>query len=313
MASLPPPTKVQLVTIDDASVDQRLDNFLMKRLKGVPKSRVYRIIRKGEVRINKKRASPETKLQAGDVVRIPPIRLAETQAATPSTYWGNVLGSAIIRETPEYLFINKPRGLAVHGGSGQSAGLIEQLRLSRPKDKQLELVHRIDKETSGVLVVARKRSALRRLQSAWREGSVDKTYSAIVLGDYNGLQRIELPLRKHITHGGDRRIVVDWDEGKPSVTEVNVVERMGNATLIEARLLTGRMHQIRCHLASVGYPLIGDDKYGDFAANAEYKRKAGIDRMCLHAAELGWPEAQWEVRAPLPAHFTKALNELRKG
>lgn len=303
--------KVRMVTVDEAGEGQRLDNFLMKQLKGVPKSRVYRIIRKGEVRVNKGRASPETKLNIGDEVRIPPVRISETNERSPSTYWANVLNGCFIRETPEYLFINKPRGLAVHGGSGQSVGLIEQLRMSRPKDKALELVHRLDKDTSGVLVVARKRSSLRRLQMAWQAHEVDKVYTALILGDYTGPTEINIPLRKHISQAGDRRTVVDRVEGKPSVTQIQVVERFEVATLVSVKLITGRMHQIRCHLAEVGYPLIGDEKYGNFDANHRFKKRYQIDGMCLHATELSWPQAEWEVKAPLPAHFAKALNQLR--
>ncbi|MAZ44822.1 MAG: hypothetical protein CMF48_06575 [Legionellales bacterium] len=306
-------SKAKLVTVDEGSEGQRLDNFLVKQLKGVPKSRVYRIIRKGEVRVNKGRAQASQKLEIGDEVRIPPIRVSENEKkVSPSTYWGNVIAAATIRETPEYLFINKPSGLAVHGGSGQSAGLIEQLRLSRPNERALELVHRLDKDTSGVIVVAKKRSSLRRLQMAWQEGQVDKTYTALVQGEYDGPSEIRLPLRKLVTQQGDRKTIVDHEDGKDSITEVKVVERLKGATLIEAKLITGRMHQIRCHLAAVGYPIVADDKYGNFKRNGEFSKKYQISQLCLHASELAWPNAEWEVRAPLPAHFVKGLNQLRK-
>ena len=302
---------VRMVKIDDSAAGQRIDNYLVKQLKGVPKSHIYRIIRKGEVRVNKGRIKAEYKLVLGDIVRIPPVRQSEEKITAPSTYWANVLQRAVIRENPEYLFINKPAGLAVHGGSGSSAGLIEHLRRSRPQDKSLELAHRIDKETSGIVAVARKRSSLRRLQEAWREGEIEKIYRAIVIGDYDGPARIDFPLRKQISANGDRRSVVDTEEGKDSITEVLVMERFGGATLIEVKLLTGRMHQIRCHLAEVCFPILFDAKYGDFAENERFKKLLGVDQLCLHAAQLGWPEQDWEVTAPFPSDFLKVLQRLR--
>ena len=279
-------TRVQFVTIDPEQAGQRLDNFLVTLLKGVPKSRIYRIIRKGEVRINGARVKPEYKLQGGEEMRLPPVRVAEREEApAPGSGTLRLIESCILFEDDRLMVINKPSGIAVHGGSGVAHGLIEALRLLRPDQRFLELVHRLDRDTSGVIMVAKKRSVLRALHEDLRERQMEKLYWAIVVGSWPAkVRRIEAPLAKNELKSGERIVKVDG-AGKPSITDFRVLERLGNLTLIEAKPVTGRTHQIRVHAQFAGFPIVGDLKYGDDEANKNL-RKEGFKRLCLHAARL---------------------------
>ena len=283
--------EVRWLTVDEESTGQRLDNFLIRHLKGVPKTHIYRIIRSGEVRVNKGRAAADTRVATGDQVRVPPVRVAERSTDGPA---------APAREFPilledEYLIaIDKPAGVAVHGGSGVSFGVIEQLRRARQYQQPggarfLELVHRLDRETSGILLVAKKRSALKNLQDQFRERETGKTYLALVLGDWpEKLKVIDVPLRRYLLDDGERRVRVtpkDDPEGMRSISLVRVRERWAGFTLLEVAIKTGRTHQIRVHLASQGHPIAGDDKYGDFERNKALQ-KQGLKRMFLHAWRL---------------------------
>jgi 23S rRNA pseudouridine955/2504/2580 synthase len=268
--------------VDEASVGQRIDNFLLRICKGVPKSHVYRILRSGEVRVNGGRVAPTYKLAAGDDVRIPPLRtaIAEAPAVVPV---GQPLPVAY--EDEALLVVDKPAGLAVHGGSGVSFGVIEQLRRQRPEARFLELAHRLDRETSGLLIMAKRRSALTVLHDMMREGRVEKRYVTLVAGRWlNPLQHIKAALHKYLTPEGERRVSVHR-EGKSAHSIVRLVRRWQSASLLEVELKTGRTHQIRVHLTHQGFPLCGDDKYGDFALNKELE-KQGLRRMFLHAAIL---------------------------
>lgn len=307
--------QVQLVTISSEDAGQRIDNFLIRICKGVPKSHLYRVLRSGEVRVNKGRIDQTYRLQEDDVVRIPPLRLAEKPAQTaPACEF------AILLEDEHMLVINKPAGVAVHGGSGVSYGVIEQLRASRPQAKFLELVHRLDRETSGILLLAKKRSALTHLHEQIREGEFDKRYLTLVQGDWqNRRQHVKLPLFKYTTSEGERRVRVQAD-GQASHTVFQLLRKYGPYTLLEAELKTGRTHQIRVHLASSGFPILGDDKYGDFALNralqkAEGGRKA-LKRMFLHAHQITFvhPHTGKEVtlNAPLPPECTVFLKSLEQ-
>ena len=283
---------VSWLTVGDDAAGQRVDNFLIRRLKGVPKSHVYRILRSGEVRINKGRVAPDTRLAAGDVLRIPPIRTAGragAPTATNSAPRPRRFPIPILFEDDALIAVDKPAGLAVHGGSGIALGLIEQLRAARSSAPFLELVHRLDRATSGVLLVAKKRSALTALHAQLREGRVDKRYLVLVRGPWRDAKRkVDLPLHKFSTRDGDRRVRVE-DTGRPAVTifrrERTWPLHDPPLALLEAELETGRTHQIRVHLAHLGHPLAGDDKYGDFAWNKALSR-AGLKRMFLHAARV---------------------------
>ena len=291
---------VSHIRIDDAHHGQRIDNFLVRSCKGVPKSHIYRVLRSGEVRVNSRRVDQTYRLQEGDEVRIPPIRVAErpAEALVP-------VGKPfeIVYEDEALLVLDKPAGLAVHGGSGVSFGVIEQLRRQRPEAKFLELVHRLDRETSGLLIVAKRRSALTVLHDMMREGKVRKRYLTLVAGRWmNPLQHIKQPLYKFLTEGGERRVCVS-PEGKPAHSIVRLQQRWKECSLVEVELKTGRTHQIRVHLSHAGFPLYGDDKYGDFALNKQLE-KAGLKRMFLHAARLGFQhpltDRLIELEAPLP-------------
>lgn len=271
---------VTWLTLGEDAEGQRIDNFLVRELKGVPKSHVYRILRTGEVRLNSRRAAPTDRVHSGDRVRIPPIR---TQAERPVPPSARTLPfGTVLHEDDWLLVLNKPPGLAVHGGSGVSLGVIERLRAARPGERFLELVHRLDRDTSGVLLLARKRAALVDLHAQIREGRTDKRYLALVRGEWRGEGRtVRLPLEKHVLDSGDRRVSVS-EAGREAVTHFRVRGRMPGLTLLEARLGTGRTHQIRVHLAHLGHPIAGDDKYGDFEWNRELGRSA-LRRMFLHA------------------------------
>lgn len=307
------------VTVDEAGAGQRLDNFLMRTLKGAPKTLVYRIIRSGEVRVNKGRAGADTRLASGDDVRLPPLRLPEPRPATapPREF-------PVLHEDEHLLAVDKPAGVAVHGGSGVSFGVIEQLRRARPQARFLELVHRLDKETSGVLLLAKKRSALTALQDQFRARGTDKTYLALVLGDWPAQKKvIDVALHKYLDAAGERRVRAvdpdDDDEGRRSITLVKVRQRFGRFTLLEVTIKTGRTHQIRVHLAHEGHPIVGDAKYGDFAQNKALSKGGGHDaakfgRMFLHAWHLAVDHPATGERlafeAPLPAECETFLEQL---
>ena len=315
---IPPPTqppKVQLITISDEEADQRIDNFLLRICKGVPKSHIYRVLRSGEVRVNKGRIDQTYRLRIGDVVRIPPVRMAERSArVVPGAEF------KVLLEDNHVLIIDKPAGVAVHGGSGVSYGVIEQLRAARPQAKFLELVHRLDRETSGILMLAKKRSALTNLHEQIREGQLDKRYLALVHGDWqNARQHVKLPLFKYTTPDGERRVRVQAD-GMPSHTVFSLVRKCGSFALLEAELKTGRTHQIRVHLASSGFPIAGDDKYGDFGLNRALQKadatRGALKRMFLHAYQITFahPETGKPVtlKAGLPPECEQFLKSLDK-
>ncbi|KAA0875344.1 23S rRNA pseudouridine(955/2504/2580) synthase RluC [Nitrincola tapanii] len=306
--------QVRLLSIDAESAGQRIDNFLRTQLKGVPKTLIYRVLRKGEVRVNKKRIKPEYKLQLGDEVRVPPLRVSEAEVAAPvSRSLTEHLQQAILYETDALLIINKPSGLAVHGGSGINLGLIEALRQMRPEARFLELVHRLDRDTSGCIMVAKKRSMLRYLHEALREKRVRKIYHALVLGRWaNRQQRVEAPLLRNELKSGERIVRVDA-EGKASITEFKVLRRFGDlATLVEASPLTGRTHQIRVHAQFVGHPIIGDEKYAP-DEGLKKMRALALKRLMLHAAELRLvlPDGEkLQVQAEYDAEMALAVQTL---
>jgi 23S rRNA pseudouridine955/2504/2580 synthase len=300
---------VAMLEVGEESAGQRIDNFLLRLAKGVPKSHVYRILRSGEVRVNKGRIGADYRLQVGDQVRVPPMRVAERplQAIVPAKEF------AIAHEDEALLVVDKPSGIAVHGGSGVSFGVIEQLRRARPQAKLLELAHRLDRETSGLLVVAKKRAALTRLHDQFREGLIAKRYLALVKGRWrNAVQHVREPLFKYLLPDGERRVRVD-PEGKTAHSIVRLVARWENFSLVEVELKTGRTHQIRVHLSHLGFPIAGDDKYGDFTLNRELQ-KTGLKRMFLHAAKLALPHPitgdALALESPLPPELRNFLATL---
>ena len=303
------PAAVRVLTVDEESAGQRLDNFLMRLLKGVPKTHLYRVIRSGEVRVNKGRAGADTRVAAGDLIRVPPMRLAAARADTVPKAPAREF--PVLLEDEHLLAIDKPAGVAVHGGSGVSSGVIEQLRQARPQARFLELVHRLDKETSGVLLLAKKRSALTALQDQFRQRDTGKIYAALVFGNWpEKLKVIDQALHKTLDAAGERHVRVvspAHEDGRRAITLVQVAQRLTDATLLRVTLKTGRTHQIRVHLAHAGHPIVGDPKYGDFARNKAFAREQGVARMFLHAAELAFDHpASGErvtLRAPLPAEF----------
>ncbi len=294
---------------------QRLDNYLTRRLKGVPKSHIYRILRSGEVRINSRRVGPEYRVQAGDRLRLPPVRTARP-ASTPKHPPSSRLQADVLYEDDVLLVINKPAGVAVHGGSGISRGVIEQLRLERPEARFMELVHRLDRETSGVLLLAKRRSALTELHRQLREGQVQKRYLTLVKGAWrDGKRSVKLPLNKYVLASGERRVSVGED-GQSAHTVFRLQRGWKDYSLLEAELKTGRTHQIRVHLSHLGYPIAGDDKYGDFTLNKQLA-KQGLKRMFLHAsrAVVAHPQsgAALALEAPLPADLRNFLDSLGSG
>ncbi len=309
-----PSVQVRLHTITADEAGQRIDNFLLRVCKGVPKSHVYRILRSGEVRVNKGRIDQLYRLQENDVVRIPPVRIAEsTQANVPKCEF------PILFEDKYLLVVNKPAGVAVHGGSGVSYGVIEQLRASRPDASFLELVHRLDRETSGVLLLAKKRSALTDLHEQMRDGKTDKRYVTLVKGEWlNARQHVKLPLHKYTTADGERRVRVQAD-GQASHTIFNLRGNFGDYSLLEAELKTGRTHQIRVHLSASGFPIVGDDKYGDFALNKALQKSQGalpaLKRMFLHAYQISFmhPETKKLIclKAELPGECEQFVRALK--
>jgi 23S rRNA pseudouridine955/2504/2580 synthase len=302
--------EVKWLTVDEESAGQRLDNFLIRHLKGVPKTHVYRIIRSGEVRVNKGRASADTRIESGDVVRLPPVRISDKvaeKAARPAP--GREF--PLLLEDDALMAIDKPAGVAVHGGSGVSFGVIEQLRQARPLAKLLELVHRLDRETSGILLVAKKRSALKHVQDQFRERETGKTYLALVQGQWpEKLKVIDSALHKFLLPDGERRVRVtsnDDPDGMRSITLVKVAERWDTCTLLEVTIKTGRTHQIRVHLASQGHPIAGDDKYGDFEWNKALQ-KQGLKRMFLHAWRLQFTHPATGKRVELMSNLPPELQ-----
>lgn len=302
---------VRLLQVDDDHAGQRVDNFLLHVCKGVPKSHIYKAIRSGEVRVNKGRVTAERRLEPGDVVRVPPMRLPAPDAPRhiPAAVF------PIVFEDDHLLVIDKPSGVAVHGGSGVSFGVIEQLRAARPDARFLELAHRLDRETSGLLMIAKTRKALLALHDMLREGKGRKHYLALVVGDWvNDRQHLRQPLLKWLTASGERRVKVDA-QGKPAHTLITLKKRFGRYSLLGAELFTGRTHQIRVHLASVGYPIVGDEKYGPDAVRESFARQ-GFGRMFLHAHRLAIPHPltgdMLELVAELPVVCTNLLVSLER-
>ena len=309
------PRAVQRLQIDEGSAGQRLDNFLIRILKGVPKTHVYRLIRSGEVRVNKGRAGADTRLALGDEVRVPPVRMAEPRSDdhTPAREF------PLLFEDEHLLAIAKPSGVAVHGGSGVSFGVIEQLRRARPQAKFLELVHRLDKDTSGVLLLAKKRSALTALQDQFRARDTGKSYDALVFGAWPANKKvIDVALHKTLDAQGERQVravAADHADGRRSITLVKVAQQFKDFTLLDVTIKTGRTHQIRVHLAGEGHAIVGDPKYGDFARNRELARGTlRFARMFLHARRLAFDHPangeRIEIQAPLPAECATLLAQL---
>lgn len=308
---------VQIIAISADEAGQRIDNFLRTQLKGVPKSMIYRILRKGEVRVNKKRVKPEYKLEDGDQVRVPPVRVAEREEESVSPKLAKVaaLSDAIVYEDEHILVLNKPSGTAVHGGSGLSFGVIEGLRALRPEARFLELVHRLDRDTSGILLVAKKRSALRSLHEQLREKGMQKDYLALVRGQWpSHVKSVRAPLLKNILQSGERVVKVS-SEGKPSETLFKVEERYAFATLVKASPVTGRTHQIRVHTLHAGHPIAFDDRYGEAEFDSQLAG-TGLNRLFLHAAALKFTHPgtgeEMRVEAPLDDGLKRCLAVLRK-
>ncbi|HEX5360534.1 MAG TPA: 23S rRNA pseudouridine(955/2504/2580) synthase RluC [Fluviicoccus sp.] len=278
---------VRFITVKDGEEGQRIDNFLITALKGLPRTMVYRIVRKGEVRVNKGRIKADYRIQAGDVIRVPPMRLPEAPAvAAPSPHLAQFLRGRILHHQDGLIVVDKPAGLAVHGGSNLPFGLIEAMRVLFPEKEFLELVHRIDRDTSGLLMVAEKRSVLRELHEQLRQGRMRKTYVALLAGQLKGGQhKVTAPLFKTNLPNGERIVRVNNEEGKPSETVFRVIERFEHATLVEASPLTGRTHQIRVHAQFLGHPILGDEKYGNDDAG-KAARAWGLNRLFLHARDL---------------------------
>ena len=285
--------------VGEESEAQRIDNFLLRRLKGVPKSHVYRVLRSGEVRVNSGRVKPEYRLKLGDRVRVPPVRVARPDSKGVA----RALEFPVVFEDAALLVIDKPSGVAVHGGSGVSQGVIESLRAARPEAKLLELAHRLDRDTSGLLVVAKKRSALVELHRMLREGEIEKVYVAVVKGVPVKKQfDVTEALHKYVTAKGERRVAVK-EGGLSAVTKIKLLKESKDFSLVQLRLMTGRTHQIRVHLAHAGHPVLGDDKYGDFELNRALARQ-GVERLCLHARRLAFDHPadgrRLVLEAPLP-------------
>lgn len=306
--------EVLWVTVDEDNHGQRIDNFLLAQLRGVPRSIVYRIVRKGEVRVNKGRVKPDTRLTAGDLVRIPPVvRKEKAPQAAPGSRVQGVVEASVVFENDQMLVVNKPSGIAVHGGSGLSFGLIEVLRSSRPDARFLELVHRLDRDTSGLVMVAKKRSALRYLQDELRQRRIRKLYHALVAGDWSDrVSRIDEPLLRYEMPNGERRVKVD-DAGKASLTTFRCLARYKGYSLVEASPVTGRTHQIRVHSVCAGHPIAGDDKYMDDVSLRAF-RSVGGQRLMLHARvlELTMPVSGEAARfeAPYDDVFSRVLSRL---
>jgi len=304
-------TRVRKIRVDAGTAGQRIDNFLRRELPGVPKGRLYRLLRRGEVRVNGGRIRAEYKLEEGDEVRVPPVRLDPPAKPPPDDLAQSML-DRVIYEDKRLLVIDKPSGVAVHGGSGISHGVIERLRHARPELKDLSLVHRLDRETSGCLVVAKRRSALRRLHEQFREKTVEKNYLALVVGDWQLGERV-LDSALEVTHrkGGERHVIAAAD-GKRAATRVRLSRRYAGYSLVQCLPLTGRTHQIRVHLADAGFPILGDERYGDAAEN-ERARERGLARLFLHAQSISFADASGNEQtftAPLPEDLQAFLDSL---
>jgi len=303
---------VSIITIGEEGAGQRLDNFLIKHLKGVPKARIYRAVRKGEVRVNKGRVKQDYRLKEDDQVRIPPLRVAKAKKVhKPHVQVEQMLQQRILYEDARLLVIAKPSGMPVHGGSGISMGLIEALRAIRPKEKLLELVHRLDRDTSGCLLIAKKRSELVQLHQILAHRKMNKQYLALVKGRMSGNVKANQPLLKNVLSSGERIVTVN-DEGKSATTRFRVLKKYRDATLVEAKPLTGRTHQIRVHAAAIGHPIAGDVKYGDGDFNKEMRR-LGLKRLFLHAAGIQFKFAEREINicAVLDNDLIRAISKLQ--
>lgn len=305
--------KVQHLTVDEETSGQRLDNFLMRHLHGVPKTRIYRALRKGEVRVNKGRSKADYRIGVGDIVRVPPLhQAAKTVTSAAPERMAQHIVRQIVHEDENLLVVNKPSGLAVHGGSGLSFGLIETLRKLRPEARYLELVHRLDRDTSGLILIAKRAAILRELHRQLREKHMDKRYLALVAGHWPQRQvQVEAPLEKNVLRSGERMVRVS-KEGKRALTEFRVVERFAQATLIEARPITGRTHQIRVHALHAGFPLLGDKKYEN-ERSVNLARELGLKRLFLHAASLRFSlpdQPKLVLEAPLDAELENTLKKL---
>ena len=328
-SQMPVPGGVRTVRVPDDRGGQRLDNFLLGQLKGVPKSLIYKIVRSGQVRVNGGRARADTRLEAGDDVRIPPVRLSEPgDRGAPAKGLLDAMAASIVFEDARLLAISKPSGVASHGGSGIGFGVIETLRALRPK-QSLELVHRLDRDTSGLMVIATKRSALRELQAMMREGAgggsspapgsspgqaLCKRYLALLAGRMpDGVMSVDAPLHVGLRQGGERHVQVH-DGGKPSLSHFRVLERRGGHSYCEVRIETGRTHQIRVHAQHIGYPVAGDDKYGDADVNRRLREQVGLKRLFLHAASLEFAldggATPYILNAPLTPELVEALDRL---
>ncbi|MBT5219490.1 MAG: RluA family pseudouridine synthase [Woeseia sp.] len=305
---------VRKVCIDSEMADQRIDNFLRRELPGVPKSRVYRILRRGEVRVNGGRVKAEYRLIEGDEVRIPPVRMDAASDAPPLGPTA-ALEKQVLFEDKRILVINKPSGLAVHGGSGISFGAIELLRAARPECRDLSLAHRLDRETSGCLVLAKKRSALRELHERFRKGTVEKNYMALVSGDWQlGDEYVDAPLLVQNRRNGERHVIVD-SAGKAARTSMRLSRTFGQFSLMQCQPKTGRTHQIRVHALHTGHPIVGDERYGMPETNAMAK-KLGLKRLFLHAQSIAFPDDsgnELHFTAPLPDDLDRFLNRIRGG
>jgi 23S rRNA pseudouridine955/2504/2580 synthase len=305
---------VQRVRIDADQAGQRIDNFLRRQLPGLPRSRLYRVLRKGEVRVNGGRVRPEYRLAAGDEVRIPPARVSAGPAPPPSGRVADI-EAQIIYEDKRLLVLNKASGLAAHGGSGISHGAIELLRAARPALRDLSLVHRLDRETSGCLVLAKKRSALRELHASFRDGTVQKNYLALVVGDWqHGDTMIDAPLLVEHRKGGERHVVVSG-AGKPARTRFRLSRTFGEFSLVQCQPETGRTHQIRVHALHAGHPIAGDERYGDPETNAAVRKK-GLKRLFLHAQSIAFPDDSGNdlhFTAPLPDDLQRFLDRISGG
>lgn len=308
-------TTVEWVDIDEGHEGQRVDNFLLTHLKGVPRSHIYRILKTGEVRRNGGRIKPQDRLLTGDRLRIPPVRRSEAAepASAPSRHWQSEIDRRILHEDDDLLVLNKPAGLAVHGGSGIRLGVIETLRLMRPEARFLELVHRLDRDTSGCLLIAKKRSALRALHEQFRDDDINKGYLALLAGRWARRSfLVDAPLRKNTLKSGERLVCVARD-GKEAQTQFRRLRAFDGATLVEARPVTGRTHQIRVHALAMGHPLVGDERYGSAETNRIFK-DLGLKRLFLHASEAGFCHPRTgeplTVEAPLDAALAKLLEVL---
>ena len=316
MTTQPAASGARIVRVPEDREGQRLDNFLLGQLKGAPRSLVYKLVRSGQVRVNGGRAKAERKLEAGDEVRIPPVRLAdEGERAPPPKGLLAALDAAIVFEDTRLLALNKPSGLASHGGSGISHGAIESLRALRP-NQSLELVHRLDRDTSGLLIVAKKRAALTELQALMREeGGIAKRYLALLVGRMpDGTMSVDAPLHIGLRQGGERHVQVNA-AGKPSLSQIRVLERRGGHSYSEVRIETGRTHQIRVHSAHIGHPVAGDDKYGDGEVNRRLREQVGLKRLFLHASTLEFAldggRAPYLLNAPLAPELVEVLDRLK--